>query len=75
MLIQRANQRGGNGYKLMLFNVKHGARTAEQNEQLQRFVDQTVEELSQGGKIAATEYRNEDAFRLDTRNGNIVPYY
>jgi hypothetical protein len=74
-LVKRADEAGGAQYKFSIFNVQHGCRTADQNQQLLAVAEQTLSELSRGGKITSSEYRNEQAFRLDTRNGQINPYY
>jgi len=74
-LIKRADEIGGEIYKFMVFNVEYGVRTPEQNEQLKEVVERTIDNLRQAGKITDVEYRPEQEFRLDTRNGAILPYY
>jgi hypothetical protein len=74
-LVRRADEIGGQRYKFMAFNVQHGCRKPEQNEQLKSVVDRTIEKLRQAGKITDVEYRHERAFILDTINGNVLPYY
>ncbi|MDP3640298.1 MAG: hypothetical protein Q8R53_03800 [Nanoarchaeota archaeon] len=74
-LIRKADEIGGKKYKFMAFNVQHGCRTPAQNEQLKVVVDRTIDTLRQAGKISDFEYRHEQAFRLDTRTGVILPYF
>jgi hypothetical protein len=74
-LVRRADEIGGEKYKFMAFNVQHGCRKPEQNEQLKSVVERTIDKLRQAGKITDGEYRHEQAFRLDTRTGTILPYY
>ena len=74
-LVRRADEIGGEKYKFMAFNVQHGCRKPEQNEQLKSVVERTIDKLRQTGKITDVEYRHEQEFRLDTRTGVILPYY
>lgn len=73
-LVKKADKNGGERYKFMVFNVGFGCRTPEQHEQLKSVVDRTIDKLRQAGKIATVEYRHEQAFRLDTGTGAILPY-
>ena len=74
-LVRRADELGGEKYKFMAFNVEHGCRTQAQNEQLKVVADRTIDKLKRAGKISDVEYRHEQAFRLDTRTGSILPYH
>lgn len=74
-LVKKADEKGGKRYKVKVFNVGHGVRTPEQNIQLKRVVEETLASLGSEGKIVDSEYRNEQSFVLDTRDGQIRPWY
>lgn len=74
-LFRRADAIGGKKYKFYGFNVKHGARTQQQNEQLEKFAEAYIERYRRVlGKIKDVEWRFEDGFILDTKTGLILPY-
>lgn len=60
---------------ISIYNIDFGCRTQEQNRELRKVVERTVQELGRGGKITDTEFRNEQGFMLDMRTGLVIPYY
>jgi hypothetical protein len=74
-LFRKADAIGGRKYKFYGFNVKHGARTQQQNEQLEKFAEEYIRKhRGVTDKIKDVEWRSEDGFILDTKTGLILPY-
>lgn len=80
-LINLAREKGASKIKLYFFNLEGGARTADQNSQLQETIDKTLGVLKQKREkdekeleIENVEYRSEQSFRIDSRTGQILPF-
>lgn len=78
-LISLAREKGAKKVKLYFFNVQGGARTAEQNNQLQKTIDKALGDLKQKKdekeiEIEEIKYRSERSFRIDSRTGQILPF-
>lgn len=80
-LINLAREKGAKKVKLYFFNVQGGARTTEQNSQLQETINKILGDLKQkrekdekGIEIEEVKYRSEQSFRIDSRTGQILPF-
>lgn len=74
-LIKKADALGGQQYIYYTFNIEHGCRTPEQNQQLEAVVQSVISQLTTAGKIISTESRHETGFILDTRDGSFMPVW
>ena len=73
-LIEQADKLGGGRYILFVFNLESEDRTPDENRQLKKVVNVIVTNLRKSRKIIDVKYRKEQAFRLSTSNGDILPY-
>ena len=78
-LINLAGNKGAKKIKLYFFNVEGGARTLEQNKQLQETIGKTLDTLKEKREkdekeveIEEIKYRSEQSFRIDSRTGQIL---
>ncbi len=77
-LISAADKVGGDSgfthfYDFYAFNIEGGSRTKLQNNQLTEIVEDTIQRLRTEKKILNFYYRNERAFLLNTKTGDILP--
>jgi len=72
-LISTAGKNGGNKYLFYAFNIGNGCRTQSQNSLLTEIVKTTVDQWQEKEKIIGFEYRDERAFLLNTKTGDILP--
>ena len=80
-LVSLAKEKGAKKIKLMFFNVEGGVRTPEQNNQLQETITKSLDALRKKREedkkeleIDDVSYRHEQAFRIDSRTGQVLPY-